>query len=61
MGEQVCEYTKIIHSKVNFMVYEVCINKAIKCKQNKTQGRRTKIKQTKIKKKMRKTYKQTNT
>lgn len=39
MEEQLCEYTKIEHFKVNFMTYEICIHKVVKCKKNKTKLR----------------------
>ena len=56
MSAQICKYTKkhgIVNCKqVNFIVYEILINKAVRyktkqnsTKQNKTDGQRTKRKQ----------------
>lgn len=62
MSAQICKYTKkhgIVNCKqVNFIVYEILINKAVRyktkqnsTKQNKTDGQRTKRKQRKTNRK----------
>ena len=63
MSAQICKYTKkhgIVNCKqVNFIVYEILINKAVRCKtkqnsakqNHKTDGQRTKRKQRKTNRK----------